>query len=126
VGQTRSEQWKIMSTRRQERVSEQIKIELGKVLEEQINDPRLNLISITEVTISSDLREANIYASALAGQSVEADVLAGLEHAKGFLRRELARRMQLRVVPNLHFHWDNSLETGDRISRLLDQIDKED
>ena len=115
-----------MSTRRQERVSEQIKIELGKILEEQINDPRLNLISITEVTISSDLREANIYASALAGQSVEADVLAGLEHAKGFLRREIGKRMQLRVVPNLHFHWDDSLETGDRISRLLDQIDRKD
>lgn len=115
-----------MTTRRQERVSEQIKIELGKILEGQINDPRLNLISITEVTISSDLREANIYASALAGETAEADVLAGLEHAKGFFRRELAQRMQLRVVPNLHFRWDNSLETGDRISRLLDQLDRED
>jgi ribosome-binding factor A len=115
-----------MSTRRQERVAEQIKIELGKILEQHINDPRLNLISITDVTISSDLREANVYASALAGQSAEAEVLAGLEHARSFMRRELAKQMQLRVVPNLHFRWDNSLETGDRISRLLDQIEREE
>lgn len=115
-----------MTTRRQERVAEQIKIELGKMLEHQVDDPRLNLISITDVTISADLREANVYASALAGQAVEAEVLAGLEHARSFLRRGLAQSMKLRVVPNLHFHWDASLETGDRISRLLDQLERED
>jgi ribosome-binding factor A len=50
--------------------------------------------------------------------------LAGLEAARRFLRRGLAERLKLRVVPNLHFHWDKSLETGDRISRLIDQIEE--
>ena len=115
-----------MTTRRQERVAEQIKIELGKMIEHEIDDPRLNLISITDVTISADLREANVYASALAGETAQSDVLAGLEHARSYLRHGLAQNMKLRVVPNLHFHWDKSLETGDRISRLLDQIDREE
>lgn len=115
-----------MTTRRQERVAEMIKIELGKMLESEIEDPRLKLISITEVTISSDLREANVYASALGGEAVQADVLAGLDHARSYFRRGLATRMKLRIVPNLHFRWDSSLETGDRISRLLDQIERED
>ncbi len=115
-----------MTTRRQERVAEMIKIEIGKMLESEIEDPRLHLISITDVTISADLREANVYASALGGEAVQADVLAGLEHARNYFRHGLAERMQLRVVPNLHFRWDNSLEHGDRISRLLDQIERED
>lgn len=114
-----------MTTRRQARVAEQIQIELSKLIEQELDDPRLSLVSITDVTISADLREANVYASALPGESVKAEVLAGLEHARGFLRHGLAERMQLRVVPDLHFHWDKSLETGDRISRLLDQIDAE-
>jgi ribosome-binding factor A len=112
-----------MTTRRQARVAEQIKIEISRLLEEQIEDPRLNLISITDVSISADLREATVYASALGGEAVQADVLAGLEHARSFLRHGLAQRMQLRVVPSLNFRWDKSLETGDRISRLLDQLE---
>ena len=115
-----------MPTRRQERVAEMIKIELGKMLESEIEDPHLKLISITDVTISSDLREANVYASALGGEAVQADVLAGLDHARSYFRHGLATRMKLRIVPNLHFRWDSSLETGDRISRLLDQIERED
>ena len=115
-----------MSTRRQERVAEQLRVELSQLLEQEIDDPRLNLISITGVTISADLREATVYASALGGQAVEPDVLAGLDHACGRLRHGLAQRMKLRVVPNLNFRWDKSLETSDRIYRLLDQIEQED
>lgn len=111
-----------MTTRRQQRVAEQIKIEVSRILE-QLDDPRLALITITDVTISPDLHDATVYVSALPGESVKDEVLAGLDHAHGFLRRGLGQRMQLRVVPNLHFHWDKSLETGDRISRLLDHIE---
>lgn len=115
-----------MSTRRQQRVAEQIQIELSRLIEQQLDDPRLNMVSITDVTISADLHEANVFVSALPGEEAKANVLAGLEHARGFLRRGLAERMELRVVPNLHFHWDKSLETGDRISRLLDEIERQD
>ena len=113
-----------MSTRRQQRVAEQIKIEISQLLEREVDDPRLNLINITDVTISPDLHDASIYVSALAGEAAKTQVLAGLEHARSFLRRRLGQQMQLRIVPELHFRWDRSLETGDRISRLIDQIEQ--
>lgn len=115
-----------MSTRRQQRVAEQIKIELSQLIEREIDDPRLNLINITDSTISPDLHDVTIYVSALAGESVKTEVLAGLEHARNFLRRRLGQEMKLRIVPELHFRWDRSLETGDRISRLIDQIEEQD
>ena len=113
-----------MTTRRQQRVAEQVRHELSKLIEHEIDDPRLELISITDVTISPDLYNANVYVSSLQGEATRDDVLAGLEHARKFLRHGLAERLKLRVVPNLHFHWDKSLETGDRISRLIDQIEE--
>ncbi len=112
-----------MSTRRQQRVAEQVRHEISNLIEHELNDPRLDLISITDVTISADLREANVYVSSLKGEAARSDVLGGLEHAHGFLRHGLAERMKLRVVPNLHFHWDKSLETGDRISQLIDRLE---
>ena len=115
-----------MTTRRQQRVAEQLRHELSKLIEHEIDDPRLELISITDATISPDLRDANVYVSSLQGEAVREDVLAGLEAARGFLRHGLAERLKLRVVPDLHFHWDKSLETGDRISRLIDQIEETD
>ncbi len=115
-----------MPTRRQQRVAEQIRHEISQLIERELDDPRLEMISITEVTISADLREANVYASSLQGEAKRDDVLAGLEHARGLLRHGLAERMKLRIVPDLHFHWDKSLETGDRISKLIDQIEEQD
>lgn len=115
-----------MPTRRQQRVAEQIRHEISQLIERELDDPRLEMISITEVTISADLREANVYASSLQGEAMRDDVLAGLEHARGLLRHGLAERMKLRIVPDLHFHWDKSLETGDRISKLIDQIEEQD
>jgi ribosome-binding factor A len=115
-----------MTTRRQQRVAEQVRHELSQLIEHEIDDPRLVLISITDTTISSDLREANVYVSSLQGEAARAEVLAGLEAARGLLRHGLAARLKLRVVPELHFHWDKSLETGDRISQLIDQIEETD
>jgi ribosome-binding factor A len=115
-----------MTTRRQQRVAEQVRHELSKLIEHEVDDPRLELISITDVTISPDLYNANVYVSSLQGEAARAAVLAGLEHARKFLRHGLAERLKLRVVPELHFHWDKSLETGDRISQLIDQIEEAD
>jgi ribosome-binding factor A len=115
-----------MTTRRQQRVAEQVRHELSQLIEHEIDDPRLELISITDATISSDLREANVYVSSLQGEAARDEVLAGLEAARGLLRHRLAERLKLRVVPDLHFHWDKSLETGDRISQLIDQIEEAD
>ena len=89
-----------MSTRRQQRVAEQIKIELSQLIEREIDDPRLNLINLTEVTISPDLHDATIYVSALAGESVKTEVLAGLDHARNFLRRRLGQENHGRYRPS--------------------------
>lgn len=112
-----------MSTRRQQRVAEQIRHEISQLIEHEVDDPRLELITITDATISPDLHDATVYVSSLHGEAARDDVLAGLENARGFLRRGLATRMKLRIVPALHFHWDKSLETGDRISQLLDKLE---
>ena len=112
-----------MTTRRQQRVAEQLRHEISKLIEHEVDDPRLDLITITDATISPDLHDATVFVSSLQGEAARDSVLAGLENARGFLRRGIATRMKLRIVPELHFHWDKSLETGDYISRLLDQID---
>ena len=112
-----------MTTRRQQRVAEQLRHEISKLIEHEVDDPRLALITITDATISPDLHDATVFVSSLQGEAARDSVLAGLHDARGFLRRGLATRMKLRIVPELHFHWDKSLETGDHISRLLDQID---
>jgi ribosome-binding factor A len=113
-----------MTTRRQQRVAEQVRHELSQMIEHEVNDPRLAMINLTDATISPDLRDANVYVSSLQGEAARDEVLAGLEAARGYLRRGLGVRLKLRVVPNLHFHWDKSLETGDRISQLIDQIEE--
>jgi len=115
-----------MPTRRQQRVAHQIKLELAELLEIRAEDPRLRGLSVTDVEVSPDLRQAFVYVSALTGLAGSREALAGLEHAKGFLRRELAGRLDLRIMPELIFRWDASLETGDRISRILDELSQGD
>ncbi len=90
------------------------------------SDPRLKGISITDAEVDRELAYADIYVCALEGSERSHEVLAGLEHAQGFLRSELAHRMELRVFPKLRFHWDSTLEHADEIERLLIKIHKED
>ena len=113
-----------MPTRRQQRIANQIKIEIADLLERRTQDPRLRGLSVTAVEVSPDLHQAYVYVSALTGIAGSREALAGLEHARGFFRHELASRIELRVVPELIFRWDASLETGDRISRILDELDQ--
>ncbi len=115
-----------MSTRRQQRVGDRIRNEIADLLEKRIEDPRLRGLSITGVEVTPDLRQAFVYVSSLAGIEGSQEALTGLEHAKGYIRRELAGRVDLRVVPELVFRWDPSLETGERISRILDELTKND
>lgn len=115
-----------MPTRRQQRVADRVREEIADLLERRAEDPRLRGLSITAVEVSPDLRQAFVYISALTGTAGSREALAGLEHAKGFFRHELASRLGLRHVPELIFRWDASLETGDRISRILDNLAKSD
>lgn len=114
-----------MTSIRAARVAEQIQRLMGELFERRIKDPRLARVSVTDVKISSSLREATIYVSALDGSNAKKDVLEGLKHAKGYLRREIGQHLKLRVVPEVFFEWDESLEKGDRILRLLDEFSEE-
>ena len=111
-----------MPTRRQRRVSELIHRELSKLLMLEARDPRLAGVTITGVTVTPDLLLAHIYFSVLGDQTAKKEALAGLEHANGFLRTELASRVRLRFVPELVFEEDKSAEYGRRIDELLELV----
>jgi len=107
---------------RQERVAERIQQLIGELLDRRIKDPRLARVSVTAVKVSPTLREATIYVSALEGVAARDEVMEGLKHARGYLRREVGRHLQLRTVPDLYFKWDESLEQADHVLRLLDEL----
>ena len=85
----------------------------------EISDPRLLGISITDVRVDRELAFADVYFSALEGSGRAREIQEGLEHAQGYLRHELAVRIDLRTFPRLRFHWDPTFEKADTIERLL-------
>ncbi|HSG88680.1 MAG TPA: 30S ribosome-binding factor RbfA [Pseudomonadales bacterium] len=106
---------------RDRRVADFIQRELAVVLQMEMKDPRVGMVSITEVKVSSDLGYADIYVSSFdAEQRASKDeLLAVLGGAAGWLRTLIAKRSNLRVVPRLRFHWDEILEQGQKIDRLI-------
>ena len=90
----------------------------------QISDPRLKQIYVTDVKVERELAYADVYVSAVEGVSRSADVLAGLESASGFIKRNLASRVELRAFPRLRFHWDMTPENADQIEKVLAELRK--
>lgn len=116
----------MVSKTRSTRIAERIREELSKIILMESNDPRIKGITITDAKVDRELAYAEIYVCAIEGIAREPEVMAGLEHAQGFLRSELAHRMELRVFPRLRFHWDPTFENADKIERLISQINKEE
>jgi ribosome-binding factor A len=116
----------MVSKTRLTRISERLREELSEILLMESGDPRLKGVSITGADVDRELAYADIYVCALEGSQRSQEVLLGLEHAQGFLRSELAHRMDLRVFPRLRFHWDPTFEHADVIEKLLITIHKED
>jgi ribosome-binding factor A len=112
-----------MSKIRQQRTAEQIRIILSELTLRQMRDPRLQDLTITDVTIDRELQYADVYVNALGDDAREAEVMAALQRARGFFRHELASRLDLRTVPQLHFHWDATMAHAENISQLLDSLD---
>lgn len=115
----------MVSKLRVQRISDRIREELSEMMIQEVHDPRLTGISITDVTVDRELAYAEVYVSALEGSERAVEVLAGLEHASGFLRRELANRIELRIFPRLRFHWDPTPERAQHIEQLLDMLQSE-
>jgi ribosome-binding factor A len=106
-----------------ERVNSLIRQELSELLQRQVKDPRLgNFISVTAVTTSTDMKYAKVFVSRMGSPEEKQEMLSVLASAAGFFRRELTKRLRMRRVPELSFQWDDSIERGDRLSRLIDQV----
>lgn len=102
-----------------DRVVAQLKKELTLIIIRDLKDPRLGMITITQVLLTPDLKEATVFFSSLGDKK---QGLATLEHAKGFLRSQLAQRMRLKFVPDLHFKIDDGPEYAERINRLFNEL----
>jgi ribosome-binding factor A len=114
-------------TRRTERLNHLIQIEISDLLRKHINDPRLNgLISVTAVEISNDLKNARVSISTLGDTLDRNEVLKGFNSAAGYMRRELAHRLNIRVTPELSFEFDDSIEHGVNLIHLIDRVAAED
>ena len=110
-------------SRRSERTSKLIQQKISEVLERQVNDPRLSkVISVTEVSVTPDLKYAKIFVSTLGDESSKKDMLEGLNNASGFLRKELASHIKMRCIPQLSFYYDDSIERGTRLLELIGQV----
>ncbi len=109
---------------RSRRIAEQVQRELSEIIRLQLKDPRVGMITITDVEVTPDYEHAKVFFTRLDNPADAADhtlVTRALEHASGFLRSELAQRIRLRIVPQLHFEYDESVERGVRLSNLIDQ-----
>lgn len=112
-----------MSKIRQERTAEQIQVTLSELFLKEVSDPRLAGVTITEVLIDRELQHANVYVNALGDDEREQEVLEGLESASGFLRSQVAQRLELRSAPFIHYHWDPRLRYAEEVNELLDSLD---
>jgi len=104
---------------RTDRIAEQIQREVAQLLRLEVKDPRVRMITLTGVEVTKDYSHAKIFYTALGGESTA--VQQGLEHASGYLRSQLAHSMKLRIMPQLHFVYDPSIERGAHLSQLIDQ-----
>ncbi|HEY81950.1 MAG TPA: 30S ribosome-binding factor RbfA [Dehalococcoidia bacterium] len=106
-----------------ERVNNLIRQEISELIQRQVKDPRLStFVAVTEVVTSSDLRHAKVFVSCISSQEEKEETLVALAGATRFFRKELAKTLRLRRIPELSFHWDDSIERGDHLMQLIDQV----
>jgi ribosome-binding factor A len=108
-----------MARKRVPRLNEQLKRELTALLQFEVRDPRIGMVTITDVEVTPDLYHAKVYFTMLGDEEERRTAGQGLAAAAGFLRSELGRRMHIRRAPELHFTFDNTLDYAMHIERLL-------
>jgi ribosome-binding factor A len=102
------------------RINEALREVIGSAIASELQDPRIGFVTVTAIQTSPDLRSARVYVSVLGDERAREASLAGLRSSHGVLQAKIAREMRLKRTPTLSFHYDESLERGDRVSRLLD------
>lgn len=115
-----------MNEKRINRISEEVRKVVSDLLFSEIKDPRISgLPSVNRVNVTKDLRFAKIYISVLGNDEEKENTIKGLENAKGFIRKEIGRRIQLRHVPEPIFYLDESIEQGIYMSNLIKEVNKD-
>ena len=110
-------------THRIEQVNKLLRREISDLLQRHVKDPRLgSFVAITEVSTSSDLRHAKVFVSYIGEGEEKEEILSVLAGASGFFRNELAKRLKLRRIPEISFHWDDSIERGAHLLELINKI----
>ena len=109
------------------RINGEVKRELSNIIRGEIKDPRINpMTSVVEVEVAPDLKTAKAYISVLGDEQSQKDTLAGLKSAEGYIRRALARTINLRNTPEIRFVMDQSIEYGVNMSKLIDDVNRKE
>ena len=112
----------MMRFKRSEKVGDLIREEISQIFLRELKDPRIGFVTITKVAVSDDLKVAKVYYSVFGGEQEKKEVLQGLGSAKGYVKRELGRRIRLKYMPDISFMFDDSLEYGEHIEELLQGV----
>jgi ribosome-binding factor A len=117
-----------MENKRVDRVADLLRQEVADLVLRRVKDPRVQRVTITGVDVSPDLQHAKIFYCVMGNPSDEEkkNVGEGLTKARGFMRQELGKRLHMRYLPQLHFHYDNSFDYGDKIERLLKDLHQDE
>ena len=108
-------------TNRSYKVSDQIQRDLAELIARELKDPRVGMVTLQGVEVTPDYAHAKVYFSTMSGSEHLDEVMVGLQKASGFLRRELGKRIRIHTTPQLHFVFDQSLERGADLSKLIQQ-----
>lgn len=110
---------------RANRVAEQMKQELSDIISRRLKDPRVGFVTITDVDVTGDLQQAKVYFTVLGDEEKKATTKEALEKASGFIRSEIGSRIRLRKTPEIFFEFDESIDYGNRIEKLLSDLNKD-
>lgn len=111
---------------RAERVKQALKEEISKILEYELKDPRVGMVTITRVELTNDLRHAKVYFSVIGDENKKEQTRKGIENATGFVKKLIGQRIRLKFLPEITFKYDDSIEYAQHISEVLDKIKKQE
>lgn len=110
---------------RPSRVGDQIRSELASLLTREVHDPGIGFLTITSVKVSPDLQQARVYYTSIGDGKARRESARALDRATPFLRRQIGQRLRLKRVPELSFFYDESIEQGDRVEQILQELQME-
>ncbi len=115
-----------MAKKRTPRLNEQLRREIIDIVRNHARDPRIGMVSVTDVSVAADLGSAKVFVTALGEDAEKAESIAGLKAASAFIRSELGRRLTIRQIPELRFELDQTLEHAHRIEQLLGEVKQQE